>query len=172
MGKTPKKITAKNVKEVAGGSATKQRSKKEAELPYQCDICEKRFKSQQGLAGHMNTHKVETIDMGGDDKKEEKEEDPTAWVKEFAIGGTNQELMKALSTQERVTFIIPEDPYNSQTDYILGLNGQFFKFPVGKYIILPRDIVTQIRSQYQESELAKRRDLADRSEKVQEALTR
>jgi hypothetical protein len=171
MGKTPKKITASNVKAVAGGSATKQRSKEEAELPYQCDICEKRFKSQQGLAGHMNTHKVETIDMGVEEK-EEKEDDPAAWVREFAVGGNNQELIKTLSMQERVTFIIPEDPYNSQTDYVLGLNGQFFKYPVGKYIVVPRDIVTQIRNQYQESELAKRRNLADRSEKVQEALTK
>jgi len=170
MGKTPERITAENVKTVASAASTKKATKEEIELPYQCEVCGKRFKSQQGKGGHMNTHKVETIDM--EDSKEEKEEDATAWILEYARKPiVNQEVIDILSKQEKVTFVIPEDPLDSRLTYPLGLNGQKFDYPVGQYVVLPRNIVTQIKNTYKETETAKRRNLVGRNTKVQNALS-
>lgn len=172
MGKTPDRITATNVKKMVGDVATKQRSKEEAELPYVCEICGKRFKSPQGLSGHMITHNIETVDMPV--AVDMSDEDSTAWVRMYAKGNVlgNEDVIKLLSIQERVTFIIPEDPYDTRTSFVYGLNGQMFEFPIGQYIVLPRDVVNDIKRQYKESELAKKRDRLDRSKSVSEALTR
>jgi len=174
MGKTPKRITAENVRTLAGEVAVKQQSKEEAELPFQCDICQKRFKSKSGMLGHMSTHNVETVLSANEDEDQGiNKEDPTEWIRRYVKGVVvNEDLIKALSTQEQVTFIIPEDPFDTKISYLFGLNGQFFEYPIGQYIVLPRDIVTQIRSQYKESEIAKRRNLMDRSKDVTTALTR
>jgi hypothetical protein len=171
MGKTPKRITADNVKKVAGDASTKKATKEELELPYQCDVCGKRFKSSQGKAGHMNTHKIETVDMEDEDEKEEKE-DPKEWVLRYARKPiVNQEVIDILAEQEKVTFVIPEDPLDNRLNYSLGINGQKFDYPVGQYVVIPRNIVTQIKNTYKETETAKRRKLVERNQKVQDALS-
>lgn len=172
MGKTPDRITADNVKNMAGDILTKKMSREEIELPYECPICKKRFKSIQGKNGHMTTHKVETIDTEVADVTL-TDEDPTAWVKRYVRGGrvTNEELIKDLANEEKVTFVIPEDPFDSNTIYPLGLNGQMFDYPVGEYVILPRPIVTQIKDTFKDTELAKRRNLVERNKDVERALS-
>jgi hypothetical protein len=171
MGKTPKKITADNVKEVAGAASTKKATKEEIELPYKCEVCGKRFKSVQGRSGHMNTHKIETVDME-DEEKEEPEESPKEWVLKYARKPiVNQEVIDILSDQEKVTFGIPEDPMDTRLTYSVGINGQKFDYPVGQYVVVPRNIVTLIKNTYKETETAKRRNLVERNKKVQEALT-
>jgi hypothetical protein len=53
----------------------------------------------------------------------------------------------------------------------VGINGQKFDYPVGQYVVVPRNIVTLIKNTYKETETAKRRNLVERNKKVQEALT-
>ena len=173
MGKTPDRITADNVKNVVGGDLTKVRSKEELEFPYECAICKKRFKSVQGRNGHMTTHNIETIDVGGEEEIINIErENPTEWVTRYARKPiTNQDTINILSKEEQVTFVIPEDPYDSRVNFVLGLNGQKFDYPVGEYVILPRSIVKQIKNIFKESELAKRRGLIERSKDVEQALS-
>lgn len=172
MGKTPKKITADNVKEVASAASTKKATKEEIELPYKCAVCGKRFKSVQGRSGHMNTHKIETVDMEDEEEEKKEEESSTAWILKYARRPiVNQEVIDILSEQEKVTFVIPEDPMDNRLTYSLGINGQKFDYPVGQYVIIPRDIVTQIKNTYKETETAKRRNLVERNKKVQDALT-
>lgn len=170
MENIPERITAENVKQSADAASTIMQSKEELENPYVCEICKRRFKNSSGLRGHMVVHKVETIDSVTEE--EEKDEDPTQWIKMYAKDSkvTNSELIKLLSLQPQVTFIIPEDPYDSSLTRIFGLNGQLFEFPVGQYIVLPRDIVTQIKGEYKETELAKRQKLINAQN--QSALTR
>jgi len=172
MGKTPDRITADNVKNMAGDFLTKKLSKEEIELPYECPICKKRFKSIQGKNGHMTTHKVETIDSEVADVAMGSDEDPTLWIKKFVKGAiVNDELIKQLAAEEQVTFVIPEDPYDNNLLFLLGLNGQLFEYPVGQYVVLPRSIVNQIKNTYKETELAKRRNLVERNKDVERALS-
>lgn len=171
MGKTPDRITADNIKDVVGDASTKKATKEEIEFPYKCDICGKRFKTVQGRSGHMNTHNIETIDMGDTNENKETEESSTEWVLRYARKPIfNEEVIKKLSEQEKVTFVIPEDILGSQLIYSLGINGQQFDYPVGQYVTLPRDIVTQIKNVYKESESAKRRKLIERNKAVEDAL--
>jgi len=170
MGKTPEKITFDNVKEVLGEASAKRFSREEIEFPYKCEICDKRFKTAQGKVFHMRTHKIETIDLTSEEK--EIEEDPTEWVSRYARRPiANQEVIDILSQQEKVTFLIPENMLETRLTYVVGINGQLFDYPVGQYVVLPRDIVTLIKNIYKETETAKRRNLVERSKEVQEALS-
>lgn len=172
MGKTPDRITADNVKNLSGEASTKMLSKEEIEFPYECPICKKRFKTVQGRNGHMSTHRIETIDTEVESLIDDSEEDPMEWVKMYVKGRiTNEEVIKILAAEEKVTFVIPEDPFDSKLNYLLGLNGQMFEYPIGQYIILPRSIVNQIKNTYKETELAKRRNLVERNKEVERALS-
>jgi hypothetical protein len=175
MGKTPQRITATNIKTVVGGAAVKQLSKEEAELPYACDICEKRFKSSQGLSGHMMVHKVQT--PSSPDVLEhlvEQDEDPLEWVTRYARGGVigDLEIVRKLAGQKRVAFFINASTSNNDLFYEMGMNGQHFSYPVEQYLELPEDVVKQIKSNHQETEFAKRQGLANRSPEMINALTR
>ena len=171
MGKTPDRITADNVKSVAGEALVKKLSKEEVEFPYECPVCKKRFKSIQGRNGHMNTHKIETIDTEMEGVVVE-EEDPEEWVKRYVKGRVvNNEVIKILAAEEKVTFVIPEDPFDTNLNFLLGLNGQLFEYPVGQYVVLPRSIVNLIKNTYKETETAKRRNLVERNKDVQSALS-
>lgn len=172
MGKTPDRITAENVKNMAGDAYTKVVSKEELELPYECSICKKRFKTIQGKNGHMTSHRIETIDTQVESVAVEEDEDPTLWVKRYVKGRVvNEELIKTLAAQEKVTFVIPEDPFDTNLFFLLGLNGQMFEYPVGQYVVIPRSIVNQIKNTYKETEIAKRRNLVERNKDVERALS-
>lgn len=173
MSKTPGRITASNVKTVAGEASTKQKMREDLGSPYKCDYCGKTFKNQSGLSSHMNTHNVQRPDTP-DPEAPPQPENPTQWVAQYARKGKikNPQLIEEFSKQKKVAFIINQDPNSGDKTYLCGINGQDFEYPVEEYIELPEGIVRLIKSQYKATEQAKKTNLISRADHVQKALTK
>lgn len=174
MGKTPERITASNVKNVAGAASTKKKTKEEISSPYQCDICGKRVKNKAGLISHMQVHGLQTVETIEEETKEAKKEDPRAWVTQYARKGrvTDYAVVDKLAGEERIAFLINESQETTKGFYEAGINGQDFLYPVEKYIELPKTMVEHIKQQYRDMEKAKKTNLVSRSDDVRDALTR
>lgn len=172
MSKTPERITASNVRNVAGSASTKQKMKEDISNPFQCDICLKKFKNKSGLSSHMKTHNVQRPDSP-DEKVPVQTEDPTAWVRKYARNGrtTNEDMIQILSKQKRIAFIINQDPNTKDKTYLCGINEQDFEYPTEDYIELPESIVTLIKQQYKATQAALKTNLVSRSDDVKSALT-
>jgi len=171
MAKKTDRITPKNVKKVAVSPKKVKEVKEEVEKPFVCDVmvdgkvCGFRAARKQDLETHQRKHQGEVVKKGGRSLSSTEVENVTKTQKQITIEKWEKE--------DQVRCYIPlnfgEKP---GATHEVCVNGVVMVYPKGKPFTAPKSIVDLIEH-YLESVATAGDEMAfDRSEAVEDALTK
>jgi len=174
MSKTQERITPENVGVVKSSVKDKKAVKKVVETPFVCEICGKGFKSKGGLTKHKKVCKPEVVEVVEPVVVEEVSfEESTKWITQYIHGSLNNKpLVKQLSQEDRVTFIIPKTDSESKSAVMEAkINGQAFAYPKGVYIEIPKSMAILLKGSVEAEVRAGNKSLSNRSDEVKNILS-